>query len=87
MKVADINNLLGTNISLEETLNVFRKLAFKTDVSGDIIKVTVPTRRMDISIKEDIIEEVGRYYGMEKIVGSKLILPLKEGKLDKTTYT
>ena len=34
--------------------------------------------------KEDIIEEVGRYYGMEKIEGSKLILPVKEGKLDKT---
>ena len=84
IKVADINNLLGTNISLEETLNVFRKLAFKTDVSGDIIKVTVPTRRIDISIKEDLIEEVGRIYGVNNIQGKLPVVPMKLGHVDKT---
>ena len=78
-----INKVLGTNITTEEVIDILNRLDFKVDESNNIFTVTVPTRRLDISIKEDIIEEVGRYYGMEKIEGSKLILPLKEGKLDK----
>ena len=84
IKVKDINNLLGTNISLEETLDVFRKLAFKTEVNGDVITVTVPTRRIDISIKEDLIEEVGRIYGVNNIQGKLPVVPMKLGHVDKT---
>ena len=84
IKVEDINNLLGTNISLEETLNVFRKLAFKTAVNSDVITVTVPTRRIDISIKEDLIEEVGRIYGVNNIQGKLPVVPMKLGYVDKT---
>ena len=84
IKVTDINNLLGTNISLEETLDVFRKLAFKTNVNEDVITVTVPTRRIDISIKEDLIEEVGRIYGVNNIQGKLPVVPMKLGHVDKT---
>ena len=84
IKVADINALLGTDISLEETLNVFKKLAFETAVSGDVITVTVPTRRMDISIKEDLIEEVGRIYGVDIIKGKLPVAPMRMGHVDKT---
>ena len=78
-----INKVLGTNITKEEVIDILTRLDFKVSEKDNIFTVIVPTRRMDISIKEDIIEEVGRYYGMEKIEGSKLVLPLKEGKLDK----
>lgn len=84
IKVKDINDLLGTDISLEDTLDVFRKLAFKTEVNGDVITVTVPTRRIDISIKEDLIEEVGRIYGVNNIVGKLPVVPMKLGHVDKT---
>ena len=84
IKVEDINNLLGTEISLEETLNVFAKLAFETTVNGDVITVTVPTRRMDISIKEDLIEEVGRIYGVDNIKGKLPNAPMRMGHVDKT---
>ena len=79
-----INKVLGTNITKEEVIDILERLDFKVNEKDNIFTILVPTRRLDISIKEDIIEEVGRYYGMEKIEGSKLILPLKEGKLDKT---
>ena len=84
IKVSDINALLGTEISLEETLNVFDKLAFETVVNGDVITVIVPTRRMDISIKEDLIEEVGRIYGVDNIKGKLPVSPMKMGYVDKT---
>ena len=79
-----INKVLGTKITKEEVIDIFKRLDFNVVEKDNIFNVIVPTRRLDISIKEDLIEEVGRYYGMEKIEGSKLILPLKEGHLDKT---
>ncbi len=83
IKFEDINNLLGINVPDEETLNVFRKLGFRYSVNGRVITVTVPTRRMDISIKEDLIEEVGRIYGVDNIEGKLPVLPTRNGKYDK----
>lgn len=79
-----INKVLGTNITKEEVIDILTRLDFKVEENNNIFKVIVPTRRLDIKIKEDIIEEVGRYYGMNKINGTKLVLPLREGKFDKT---
>lgn len=84
IKVKDINDLLGTNISKEDILDVFRRLDFKYSVNGDIITVTVPSRRLDISIKEDLIEEVGRIYGVDNIEGKLPVVPMKIGYVDKT---
>ena len=52
----EINDVLGTNISKEDIVDVFRKLDFKTDVKEETVIVTVPTRRIDISIRADLIE-------------------------------
>ena len=78
-----INNVLGTNISAKEVIDIFERLGFTVKEKNNEFEVIVPTRRLDIEIKEDLIEEVGRYYGMDKIIGSKLVLPLKEGHFDK----
>jgi len=78
-----INKVLGVYVTKEEVIDILTRLDFQVTEKNNTFTVIVPTRRLDIKIKEDIIEEVGRYYGMEKIQGSKLILPLKEGKLDK----
>lgn len=80
-----INDVLGTNISKEDILNVFRKLAFETQDKGTSAIVIVPTRRIDISIKEDLVEEVGRIYGVDNIQGKLPVVPMKMGSLDKTT--
>ena len=79
-----VNRVLGTTISKEDVLNVFRKLAFETEVNGDKITVFVPKRRIDISIEEDLIEEVGRIYGVNNIEGKLPSLPLKQGSYNKT---
>lgn len=80
----NINDVLGTIIPNEEILNVFRKLGFSYKVNGETIKVTVPTRRLDISIKEDLIEEVSRIYGVDNIEGKLPIVPMRKGCYDKT---
>ena len=80
----EINDVLGTNISKEDIVDVFRKLDFKTEAKEDTVIVTVPTRRIDISIRADLIEEVGRIYGVDNIEGKLPVVPMKMGHLDKT---
>ena len=82
--VENINTLLGTEISKDDVLNVFARLGFSYSVNDEVITVTVPTRRLDISIKEDLIEEVGRIYGVDNIKGKLPVVPMKMGKIDKT---
>ena len=80
----NINDVLGTVIPNKEILEVFRKLGFTYSVKGETIKVTVPTRRLDISIKEDLIEEVSRIYGVDNIQGKLPVVPMRQGSYDKT---
>ncbi len=85
VKVSDINNVLGTKLKKEEILDVFRRLDFKCTSEDEKITVSVPSRRLDISIKEDLTEEVGRIYGVDNIEGKLPSLPMKAGSFDKTT--
>ena len=81
----NITDLLGIEISMDEILNVFRKLGFTYKVDGEVIEVNVPRRRLDIGIKEDLIEEVGRIFGVDNIKGKLPIFPSKPGSYDKVT--
>ena len=80
----EINDVLGTNIQKEDIVDVFRKLDFKTEARDTSVIVTVPTRRIDISIRADLIEEVGRIYGVDNIEGKLPVVPMKMGSVDKT---
>ena len=80
-----INDVLGSNISNDEINSVLGKLGFKVEEKGESAVVTVPTRRIDISIKEDLVEEVGRIYGVNNIQGKLPVVPMKKGSYDKTT--
>ena len=64
---AKINSVLGTNMSNEEVANVWTRLNFTYDLNGDVFTVHVPSRRLDITIVEDLIEEAGRIYGYDNI--------------------
>ena len=80
----NINDVLGSNISNEEILEVFRKLGFEYDANDVDVTVEVPSRRLDISIKEDLIEEVSRIYGVNNIVGTLPTIGMKMGDYDNT---
>lgn len=79
-----INKVLGMELTKDIVLDIFRRLGFTTKDLGDKVLVTVPSRRLDIEIPEDLIEEVGRIYGIDNIQSKKMILPVKMGTVDKT---
>ena len=82
--VENINNILGASISKNEIVQIFNKLGFEVEVLDNLLRVTVPTRRIDISIKEDLIEEVGRIYGVDNIESRVKMMPMKKGSYDRT---
>ena len=78
-----INSVLGYKLSIEDVLDVFRKLKFEVTEKNNIFKVSVPTRRTDISIVEDLIEEVGRIYGVDNIESTLPKFETLPGNYDK----
>lgn len=80
-----INRVLGTTIPKEVVLDVFRRLGFSYEVKEESVTVLVPKRRIDITIPEDLIEEVGRIHGVNNIEGRLPALPVKAGSYDKPT--
>ena len=77
--------ILGMDISKDDILDVYRRLGFAAVDNGDKITVSVPRRRIDISIKEDLIEEVGRIYGVNNIKGKLPNILPRMGSYDKVS--
>ncbi len=59
------NRLLGTDVSKEEMLEIFRRIEVQYDAVEN--KLIIPTFRQDILRQCDIAEEVARFYGYDKI--------------------
>jgi phenylalanyl-tRNA synthetase beta chain len=77
-----VEKLLGVKVPKKEIKNILKKLGFQCKSTRDsYLEVQVPTRRLGINIQEDLIEEIGRIYGYDKIPCispiSSLILPKK----------
>ncbi len=75
---------MGIVLSDEVVVNILEKLGFKVSVSDKSYSVVAPTNRStkDIKIKEDVIEEIARIYGLENFNPKPLKLDLIPKDLD-----
>ncbi len=63
-----VNNILGLRVPKEDINSILTRLGFSVQARDEeTIAVTVPLRRADISLEEDIIEEIARLHGYDKI--------------------
>ena len=68
--VEQINNRLGTQLPAEEILSILKKIGGEISEAGDVYKLKVPSERGDITIVEDLSEEVARIYGYDRIAST-----------------
>ncbi|OZT12184.1 phenylalanine--tRNA ligase subunit beta [Priestia aryabhattai] len=76
-----INHVLGTELEMDEVQEIMNRLQFESKVEEDTIIVTVPTRRGDITIEEDIVEEVARMYGYDHLPTTLPVTVATPGRL------
>lgn len=62
-----INKVLGTDISSDEIVQILNRLEIKVNTKDDGFEAVVPTFRMDITQEADIIEEIARMYGYDRL--------------------
>ena len=67
MRFSDVPRVLGIEVAPEETLDILRRLQFAAAADGDTLVATPPAVRTDIAIAEDIVEEVGRIAGYDRL--------------------
>jgi phenylalanyl-tRNA synthetase beta chain len=67
LPLAKVNKFLGTGLTVTDLENVFKRLKFEYKVNKDGLTVQVPTYRRDIKIVNDLIEEVIRLIGFDKL--------------------
>ena len=82
-QVEKFEKLIGISISTNETDKILSSLGFKCKKSKKSIKVEVPSWRPDVSLDEDLIEELIRIKGFKNI---KLIEPSKNRTQDTLNF-
>jgi phenylalanyl-tRNA synthetase beta chain len=83
--VQKISNILGIDIESQNIIELLKKQNIQSEEKDGKIIVTAPFERLDLSIPEDVAEEVGRLYGYENIP-SKPLASAENPKINKIQY-
>jgi phenylalanyl-tRNA synthetase beta chain len=62
-----VNKKLGANISVDEIENILKQYNYTYTKTGEDFEITPPAMRLDLNIPEDMVEEIGRVYGYDKV--------------------
>src|SRR5688572_9497507 len=65
--LSEVKRLTGIEVPKAESLDILKRLGFGPKGDGDVVDVTVPSWRPDIEGKADLVEEVMRIHGVDKI--------------------
>lgn len=70
LQMNDIEAYLGIKIPDDKVIDILTSLGFGVEEQKETLKVSVPNRRLDISIKADLIEEIARLYGYHNLANT-----------------
>jgi len=62
-----IERVLGVRVELAEAAGILERLRFKVEKSRDGLRAQPPEFRLDCAIPEDVVEEIGRIYGYDRV--------------------
>jgi len=63
-------HVLGIDVPREEAVAILSRLQFGVRESGEELLVTVPTYRPDVTLEADLIEEIARIHGFDRVPGT-----------------
>jgi phenylalanyl-tRNA synthetase beta chain len=72
-----LSKVLGIEITADTVTDIFKRLGFSVSFEEQVWQISVPPYRFDISIEEDLIEEVARVYGYNQIPDIAPVASLK----------
>jgi phenylalanyl-tRNA synthetase beta chain len=61
------SKILGLNISVDEIKDILDRYNFEYTENSGVFEITVPVMRLDLTIEEDMAEEIGRILGYDKV--------------------
>jgi phenylalanyl-tRNA synthetase beta chain len=67
VRIEAVNRILGTSLEADDLPRLLDPIGFTVTGSGDTRTVTLPTWRLDATEEVDVIEEVARHYGYERL--------------------
>jgi len=85
LRIDRVNKVLGTELAKSEIIKILSSLEFKIMDGPDTLEVTVPTFRPDVFREADLIEEIARTYGYNRIeenTSSNINLITKRNELE-----
>jgi len=68
---ADVKRLAGIDVAKDEIVRILKNLGFAVE-GGDVMAVTPPSWRGDVAGPADLVEEVVRIYGLDKVLSAPL---------------
>ncbi len=83
---SEVEKVLGLKITETEMVNIFKRFNFIFEKKENIFIIDIPAVRLDLRIKEDLIEEIGRVYGYDKLSDNQNLISTTKGKINKNFY-
>jgi phenylalanyl-tRNA synthetase beta chain len=87
LRPARVTSLLGIEIPRDEIEAILGRLGMKVAAAGGEMRVTPPSHRFDIAIEQDLIEEVGRIYGYDRIPCCDALVPQRPQPVTEQAVT
>lgn len=79
LKLEEVRRLLGMDFPAAEAERILKALEFKVERQGEVLKATVPPHRLDIQVgPADLIEDLARIHGYDRLPATLLSAPLPE---------
>jgi len=89
LSMALVRRILGIDVPRETAEDILRRLGFQPSRRGETLTVTVPAHRADVTRPIDLVEEIGRLWGYDKIPTRQTvrIAPTRQTVREKITTT
>jgi phenylalanyl-tRNA synthetase beta chain len=67
LPMTEVDRILGLSLSRDKVTDILESLEFQVESADTVLRVTVPDHRMDVTLPADLIEEIARIYGYDRL--------------------